>query len=211
MLTEPISSVPHYTFLCVSPCTVAQEKYTGQNNTKREHRKEHTANCVWLYILLSHSVSRLALKVGSGVIDSDAGQDAGSGSSLMGGTAETSEWTQSGLGRFWQLAGKGLFQWENPMATWPPRSNPAKAQIHLNLYTLSQLPPFSFYEKLRWNTTPTIQGQFHLQSTPSDLITCPPADPGLKHMRSPKRRCPLVAAAFNTVKTNCFCCQRTFS
>ncbi len=84
--------------------------------------------CTALYVLvlLSQSVSWLALQVGSGVIDNDAGQDTGSRCSLVGGTAEASEWTQSGLGRFWPFAGKGLFQWENPMATWPPRSNPAK-------------------------------------------------------------------------------------
>ena len=55
--------------------------------------------------------------MGSGVIDSDAGQDTGSMYSLMGGTAEASECTQSGLGRFGPLAGNGLFQWEKPMAT----------------------------------------------------------------------------------------------
>ena len=89
--------------------------------------------CTSLYILvlLSQSVSWLALRVGSGVMDSDAGQDTGSRCSLLGGTAEASERTQSGLGRFWPLAGKGLFQWENPMATWPPRSNPAGGQIRL--------------------------------------------------------------------------------
>lgn len=42
-------------------------------------------------MLLSHSVSWLALYVGSGVTDSDAGQDTGSRCSLMGGTAEVSE------------------------------------------------------------------------------------------------------------------------
>lgn len=78
-------------------------------------------------MLLSQSVSWLALQVGSGVTDSDAGQDTGSRCSLMGGTAEASEWTQSGLGRFWPPAATGLFQWENSMATWPPRSNPAEA------------------------------------------------------------------------------------
>lgn len=61
-------------------------------------------------VLLSQSVSWLALQVGSGVTDSEAGQDTGSRCSLMGGTAEASEWTQSGLGRFRPLAGKGLFQ-----------------------------------------------------------------------------------------------------
>lgn len=80
-----------------------------------------------LLVLLSQRVSWLALQVGSGVIDSDAGQDTGSRCSLMGGTAEASEWMQSGLGRFWPPAGKGLFQWENSMATWPPRSIPAEA------------------------------------------------------------------------------------
>lgn len=68
-------------------------------------------------MLLSLMVSWLLQCEGSGVMESDAGQDTGSACSVRQGKAAASDCTPSGLGKAWHMSGYGLFQWEMPMAT----------------------------------------------------------------------------------------------